>query len=131
MATNTSKTYLYHKVAAVYEKLVDITSYPDVFAAPARLDATTLSNTQRVYIPDITDIPEMTFGALYAVADYSKVKALQGVSTDYAIWFGDLGVEGKFGWTGDIFVTPKGGGVGAVREAEITCYPSTEITKLA
>lgn len=132
MPENTSKTYLFTADAAtglIFTKLVDITSYPDVFTPPAKLQVTTLSNTQHVYIPDIADVPDMTFGALYSDADYDTVAALAGAQTKCQLQFGDAGVNGKFDWTGDIFVTPKGGAVGAPREMEITCYPSTEIVK--
>lgn len=131
MATNTSLTFLRYKKtpeAPTYEKLVDITSYPDVFTAPAKLDATTLSNTQHTYIPDIKDVPDMVFGINYTLADFTKLKALEGTQTAFELAFGENGEEGKFQWTGDIFVNPKGGSVGAVRSGEVTCYPSTEIT---
>ncbi len=130
MPQNTSKTYLYYKAttgATTYEKLCDITSYPDIFAAPPRLDATTLSNTQHVYVKDIADIPDMQFGCNYELADFEKVKALEGQQLPYELRFGDNGESGKFQWTGDIFITPTGGAVGAVRAGQITCYPSTEI----
>lgn len=129
MPKNTSKTYLYRKAAeGEWAKVCDITSYPDVFTPPPRLDATTLSNTQRVYIPDIADVPDMTFGMWYEVTEFEKIKGFEGTPADYQLRFGDTGEDGVFSWTGDIFVTPLGGSVGAVREGQITTYPSTEIT---
>lgn len=128
-ATNTSKSYLYYKpsTGSTYEKLLDITSYPALFAAPPKLDATTLSDTQRVYIPDIADTEDMVFGANYDIDSYRKVKELEGVQTDYEFRFGDKGEYGRWQWTGDIFTTPVAGEVGAVRAMEMTLYPSTEI----
>lgn len=128
---NTSKTYLFYKAtteATAYEKLCDITSYPDVWAAPSRLDKTTLSDTQHVYEKDIADVPEMQFGCNYAKADMTKIKALEGQQLPYQLQFGESGADGMFNWTGDIFFTPTGGSVGAVRAGQITCYPSTQIT---
>ena len=127
---NTSNTYLFYKATAeatTYEKLCDITSYPDVWTAPARLDRTSLSDAQHVYEKDIADVPDMAFGANFAIADQTKIKALEGQQLPYQLQFGEAGADSKYEWTGDIFFTPTGGGVGAVRTANITCYPSTEI----
>lgn len=127
---NTSKTYLMYKSStstSAYEKLCDITSYPDLLTAPGKLDATTLSHTQHVYEADIADQADLTFGVLYLKADMTKIQALQGQALPYAVYFGKDGEDGIFEWTGDIFVSPKGGGVGELRTGEITCYPSTEI----
>lgn len=131
MATNTSKTYLNYKTTELgtFAKLVDITSYPDIFAPPGKLDITTLSDTQRKYIPDIKDVSDLVFGCLYDSAEFDTVAALQGNQYWYQLEFGDAGAEGTFEWQGDIFITPKGGQVGAVREGEITCYPATDIVK--
>lgn len=127
---NTSNTYLFYKAtteATSYEKLVDITSYPDIWTAPPKLDRTTLSNTQHTYEKDITDVPDMQFGCNYDKADMTKLKALEGEQLPYQLQFGEAGIDGIFNWTGDIFFTPTGAGVGAVRTGQITCYPSTEI----
>ena len=130
MATNTSKTFLNTKVSAAYTKLVDITSYPDIFTAPPRLDTTTLTDTQRTYIKDIVDVPEMVFEAWYDKTAYTAVKALEGKQTEFQLAFGETGTgsQGTFTWTGDIFCTPLGGGVSGIRGMQITCYPSTAIT---
>lgn len=130
MPQNTSNTYLYHKAtqaATEFTKVCDITSYPDIFAAPPRLDATTLSHTQHVYIKDIADLPDMQFGCNYEVDDFERIKGLEGQQLDYELRFGEDGESGTFAWTGDIFITPTGGAVGAVRAGQITCYPGTEI----
>jgi len=128
--TNTSKSFLMYKAtptAPEYTELCGITSYPDIFTAPPRLDVTNLSDTQRRYIPDIVDVPEMVFGSWYDKVTYTKIKALQGKKTAYQLKFGDDGEYGKWSWEGDIFVTPVGGGVSGVREMQITAYPATEI----
>lgn len=130
MAQNTSKTYLYHKAtpsASEFIKLCDITTYPDIFTPPARLQTTTLSNTQHTYTPDIKDIPDFQFGCNYELDDFQRIKALEGTKLDYELRFGDDGEYGIFSWKGDIFITPTGGSVGAVRGGQITCYPETEI----
>lgn len=131
MATNTSLTTLSYSTddGTTYEPLCEITSYPDLFTPPPKLDVTTLSNSQRVYIPDIADVPDLTFGAFYDETVYDTIKGLEGTEGMYKLEFGEAGAQGAWTWDGDVFVTPKGAGVGAAREMEITCYPATEITK--
>lgn len=130
MPQNTSNTYLYHKAtpsASAFTKLCDITSYPDIFSAPPRLQTTTLSHEQHTYIPDIKDVPDMQFGCNYELADFQRIKALEGTKLEYELRFGEDGEFGIFAWAGDVFITPTGGAVGAVRSGQITCYPETEI----
>lgn len=128
-ATNTSKTYLLYKAdgSSAYAKLTDITSAPALQTAPPKIDATTLSDTQHVYIPDIADTDDMTFGANYDKESYVRLKALEGKQIEYELRYGDKGEHGRFQWTGDIFTTTTASEVGAVRGMELTMYPSTEI----
>ena len=56
MAINTYGTYLMHSTdGTTYTKLIDIKDYPDLIEPPDNLDATTLSDDMRVYIPGIKD----------------------------------------------------------------------------
>lgn len=128
-ATNTSKTYLFYATegGTTYEKLIDVTNTPALQTAPPKLEATTLSDTQRVYIPDISDVEDMVFGANYDKESYLKLKALEGKQISYELRYGDNGELGRWQWTGDIFTTITANEVGAVRGMEMTLYPSTEI----
>ena len=129
-ATNTSFTFLYHKKspATDFTKLVDITDYPDIFQAPEKVDVSTLTLNQKVYIKGMVDLPDLEFGTLYNKADYTKIKALETDDTvTYQLRFGEDGEYGAWEWTGGVFFTPIGGAVGDVRKGKITCYPSTEI----
>lgn len=128
-ATNTSKTYLLYAPdgGSTYEKLVDITSTPALQTAPPKLDATTLSDDQHVYIPDIADTEDMVFGANYDKVSFGKLKALEGQQIPYELRYGEKGEHGRWQWTGDIFTTTTANEVGAVRGMELTLYPSTEI----
>lgn len=131
MSQNTSKTYLRYKAtpsATDYATLCDIKDYPDIFKAPEKIDTTTLSDEQHTYIKDIADVPDLTFTVNYDVDVYNTILPLEGTETAYEIAFGENGEFGKFDFTGDIFYNPNGGKVGAVREATITLYPSTQIT---
>lgn len=131
MEKSTSMTFLFHKEkeGSTFSKLIGITSYPDVFTAPEKLDVSDLSSNQKKYIPGMIDLPDYEFGFIYSKADYAKVKALEGKTGSYQLRFGENGEYGAWEWDGDIFATPNGGAVGAVREGKIICYPATDVTE--
>lgn len=135
---STYKTYLMYRTTttATYAKVVDITSFPDLIGTPERIDITTLSDAQRVYIPGIQDREDMTFNCNYTVANFTAVHALEGHTYEYALWFGatgDVGSEtpdgsyGKFEWTGDVRAGVTGGGVNEAVGMTVTCTPSTPV----
>lgn len=131
MEKTTIDTYLYKKTKedTDFKKLVDITSYPDIFTSPEKLDISDLSSAQKKYTPGMKDLPDYEFGFNYTKARYDSVKVLMGkADTEYQIRFGKNGEYGCWGWTGDIFVTPSGGQVGGTRQGKIICYPETDVT---
>lgn len=135
---STYQTYLMYRTttAGSYQKLIDITSFPDLIPPKERIDITTLSDYMRKYINGIGDTAEQTYGANYTPANYTAVSALEGHQYDYALWFGATGEQGsetpdghlgKFEWTGDISAGVNGGGVNEAVGMTITCTPSTVI----
>lgn len=137
MAISTIYTFLMKGSAAtvpVYSKLTCIDSFPDLGAPPEQIDVTTLCDTMRHYIPGVQDTGSLQFEAFYDAAVYSTLKALAGVSTPYAVWFGGTdsntptGSNGKFSFTGDLRVNVVGGGVNEAVKMQITIFPSTDIT---
>ena len=136
---STYQTYLMVKKTenGSYEKLIDITSFPDLVPSKERIDITTLSDSMRVYINGIGDTAEMTFGANYTKENFSAVAECEGHQYDYAVWFGATvsgstetpdGSYGKFEWTGDISASVNGGGVNEAVGMTITATPATPIT---
>lgn len=134
----TYKTYLMYRTntSASYAKLIDITSFPDLIGTPERIDITSLSDAQRVFIAGIQDREDMVFNANYTAANYTAVHALEGHQYEYAVWFGatgevgsevPTGSDGKFEWTGDIRAGVTGGGVNEAVGMTVTCTPSTVI----
>ena len=117
----------------VYSKLICISEFPNLGAAPEQIDVTTLCDEMRHYIPGVQDTGALEFKAFYTAADYSTLKALAGTETAYAVWFGDNagtpdGHNGKFSFKGDLRVTLDGGGVNDPVTMTITIFPSTDIT---
>ena len=130
MEKTTINTFLLHSdtEGGEYTKVVDITSYPDIFTAPEKLDISDMSSKQKKYTPGMIDLPDYEFGFIYDKDAYDAVKALEGTEGFYQIRFGENGEYGAWGWKGDIFATPTAGGVGAVREAKLICDPAGEVT---
>lgn len=137
MAINTYKVFLMKKTADTYEKLIDIKDFPDLGGAPEMLETTTLSDRMQTYIPGIQNIDALEFSSNYTLADYKKLKALEGQEIEFAVWFGGTetadtvtptGTDGKFKFKGQLSVFAAGGGVNEVVGMTITIAPSTPIT---
>ena len=135
---STFQTYLMYRTttAGSYEKLIDITSFPDLIPPKERIDITSLSDYMRTYINGIGDTSEFQFGANYTPANYQAVTELENHQYDYAVWFGATGSQGsevpdghlgKFEWTGDISAGISGGGVNEAVGMTINCTPATVI----
>lgn len=136
MALSTYKVFLMKKTDSTYTKLVDIKDFPDLGGAPEMLETTTLSDKMQTFILGIQQLDSMDFTANYTPEDYAKVKALEGTSEEYAVWFGGTesegtltptGSDGKFSFTGQASVYISGGGVNEVVDMTITIAPSTPI----
>ena len=137
MAISTYKVFLMKKTEDAYEKLIDIKDFPDLGGAPEMLETTTLSDRTQTYIPGIQSLDALAFTANYTKEDFTKLKALEGVKNDYAVWFGGTeaagvvtptGTDGKFEFTGQLSAYPVGGGVNEVVDMNVTIAPSTPIT---
>lgn len=135
---STYQTYLMYRTSttATFEKVIDITSFPDLVPPKERIDITSLSDYMRTYINGIGDTSEMSFGANYTPDNYETVNELEGHQYEYAVWFGATGSAGsetadghlgKFTWTGDISAGISGGGVNEAVGMTINCTPATVI----
>ena len=91
----------------------------------------------QTYIPGIQSLDALEFTSNYTKEDYSKIKALEGKETDFAVWFGGTengnvvtptGSDGKFSFKGQISAFPVGAGVNEVVDMSISIAPSTPIS---
>lgn len=139
MAISTYKIFLMMKgdTGDTYSKVLDIKSFPDLGGSPEMLETTTLSDNMQTYIPGIQSLDALEFTANYTLADFQKLKALEGTEHDYAVWFGGTGeatsltptgTDGKFEFKGQLSAFPVGGGVNEVVDMTVTIAPSTPIT---
>lgn len=137
MAISTYKIFLMMKKNASYEKLIDIKDFPDLGGSPEMLETTTLSDKMQTYIPGIQSLDALEFTANYTKEDFTKLKALEGVEYEFAVWFGGTeeanvltptGTDGKFQFKGQLSAFPVGGGVNEVVDMTVTIAPSTPIS---
>lgn len=131
MAKTTANTIL--KTAATqegpFEKLVDITDYPDLGSEPNKLDTTDLSDTKYMTnILGLQEAPDLEFEANYELDKYTEIAALQDAGDQ---WFnlelGADGVDGIFEWSGSVQVYKNGGTVDEVRKMTIVLSAATPI----
>ena len=137
MAVSTYKSFLMVQNAAAWEKLVDIKSYPDLGGAPELLEATTLSDPMTVNIFGIQTLDALEFECNYTLADYTKLKEMEGEEKKFAVWLGGsesagvatpTGEDGKFEFGGHLSVYVNGGGVNEVRNMTVSIAATTPIT---
>lgn len=140
MAISTYKAFLMHKNTSNYEKLTDIKEFPDLGGAPEMLETTTLSDRMQTYIPGIQSIDSLEFTANYTLAEYQKLKKMEGTEKEFAIWFGGTeagdtvtptGSDGKYAFKGQLSVYVNGGGTNEVVEMTITIAPSSVISEVS
>lgn len=129
MATSTANTILKSATekAGAFEKLLDITDYPDLGSTPNMLDTTDLSATKYMTnILGLQEIPDLTFEANYDLETYTKIATMEGTH-----WFnlelGEDGVDGIFEWSGGITIYKNGGGVDEVRKMTVVLSAETPI----
>lgn len=133
MAINTSNTILKYAETkeGTFEKLIDITNYPDLGGVPNKLDTTDLTQTKfKTSILGLQEIPDLSFESNYTLENYKKVQGLEGKTLWYQLEFGENGKYGKFQWSGDISVYVSGAGVDEVRKMMTTLSAETPIEEI-
>ena len=137
MAISTYKSFLMHKVSDAWEKLIDIKSFPDLGGAPELLETTTLSDPMTTNIMGIQSLDAFEFECNYTLADYTKLKEMEGEAKEFAVWLGGTetggvatptGSDGKFEFGGQLSVYVNGGGVNEVVNMTVSIVASTPIT---
>ena len=137
MAISTYKSFLMVKNSSTWEKLIDIKSFPDLGGAPELLETTTLSDSMTTNIMGIQSLDALEFECNYSLADYTKLKEMEGENKEFAVWLGGTeaggvatptGSDGKFEFNGQLSVFVNGGGVNEVVNMTVSIAASTPIT---
>lgn len=141
MAVTTYKVFLmmYNETNTTYEKLCDITGFPSMMGAPEGLDATTLSDPQRVYEAGIREIEAgLPFTANYNKTVFDSIDAEKEKNHKYSLWIGGTltgstmtptGSDGKFDVEGHLYPSLNEGGVNEIIGMTLTLMPSTAVTR--
>ena len=138
MATLTKGTFLMKGTgtgSVTYEKLCDITSYPDLNTVPDNIDVTTLSDTMHTYIPALPDTGgTLEFPTWLSKADGAKIDALKDQEVDLAVWIGGTEQDGvitpdghilKRAFKGYLNYIITGAGTAEAAPATVAVTPST------
>ena len=137
MAISTYKSFLMVKNSSTWEKLIDIKSFPDLGGAPELLETTTLSDSMTTNIMGIQSLDALEFECNYSLADYTKLKEMEGEDKEFAVWLGGTeaagvatptGSDGKFEFQGQLSVYVNGGGVNEVVNMTVSIAASTPIS---
>ena len=137
MAISTYKSFLMVKNSSTWEKLIDIKSFPDLGGAPELLETTTLSDSMTTNIMGIQSLDALEFECNYSLADYTKLKEMEGDDLEFAVWLGGseaggvatpTGEDGKFEFHGQLSVYVNGGGVNEVVNMTVSIAASTPIS---
>ena len=113
--------------ASAVTKLWRIKSYPQLGGSPEKVETTDMEDKMQTFVEGVQSIDDMQFTVNYEKDTYDAVKARIATDKYFQIEFGEDGVDGVFSWTGSISQFINGGEVNGVREATITCTPSSEI----
>ena len=136
MAISTYKSFLMVKNSSTWEKLIDIKSFPDLGGSPELLETTTLSDSMTTNILGVQSLDALEFECNYTLADYTKLKEMEGETKEFAVWLGGseaggvatpTGSDGKFEFNGQLSVYVNGGGVNEVVNMTVSIAASTPI----
>ncbi len=125
MAISTQGTVLKIKNGDEAVTTVNIKSFPDLGAAPAAIDVTTLADTVQKFIPGTKALAAMEFLANYEKEIFSTLKEKEGTQLTYSVEFG---TSGTFTFTGTHSVAVAGAGLNAAVDMKISVLPSGEIS---
>lgn len=112
-------------------KLCKIKSYPQLGGTPEKIESTDLEDKMQTFVEGVQSVDDMQFTVNYEKDTYDSVKARTKTDKYFQLEFGENGADGIFSWTGTVSQFVNGGEVNGLREATLTCVPSSEIKDVA
>lgn len=106
---------------------VEIKSFPDLGAAPAAIEVTSLSDDVQKFIPGVKGMAAMEFIANYDAAQFEQLTDNEDKELTYKLNFGDV----TYSFTGKHNALIVGGGINVAVDMKVVVIPSSEITKAA
>lgn len=104
---------------------VAIKSFPDMGAAPAAIEVTTLADEVQKFIPGKKGMAAMEFVANYDAAQFETLVDCEGEELTYALNFG----ADVYQFTGSHNALIVGGGLNAAVDMKVVVLPNGEIAK--
>lgn len=124
IALLTNKTFLMRKTGDnKWEKLIDITKYPQLFGEADTHEVTRLSDSRKRYIKGLEDANSLGFEANYTNENRAKLEEVKasGAMDTYRLCFGDeVGTDGCFEWSGYLSYYVQEGEANGVRKLSFT-----------
>lgn len=127
MAISTTGTVLTISGTGIEELVVNIKSFPDLGAAPAAIDITTLADEEQNFIPGKKGRAAMEFIANYDEEQFAKLQAGEQKDLSYAVSVGSK----KYTFAGQHSVVIAAGALNAAVDMKITVFPNGPMTAAA
>lgn len=105
-----------------------IKSFPDLGAAPAAIEVTTLSDDVQKFIPGIKGMAAMEFVANYDETLFATLLSKENIDITYEMYFSSTL---KYQFTGRHNVIIVGGGLNVAIDMKVVIIPSSKVTKVA
>ena len=106
---------------------VNIKSFPDLGAAPAAIEVTSLADDVQKFIPGVKGMAAMEFVANYEADKFTSLTGCENEELTYKLNFG----ETEYSFTGKHNALIVGGGLNVAVDMKVVVLPSSEITKVA
>lgn len=118
-----SKTVSGETVTYTKQKEISIKSFPDLGAAPAAIEVTTLADDVQKFIPGIKGMAAMEFVANYNADDFNWLVTNEKTDYVYVLNFGTK----KYALEGKHNALIVGGGINAAVDMKIVVLPSSKV----
>ena len=126
MAISITGTYLKISGEGITEAItVYIKSFPDLGAAPAAIEVTTLADEAQVFIPGKKGMAAMEFVANYDATVFESLVAAEGKELTYALNIG----EDTYEFTGQHTAIIVAGALNAAVDMKVVAIPSSAVEK--
>lgn len=131
MAISTKGTILNIKSKETGSDALDISvkikSFPDLGAAPAAIEVTTLSDDVQKFIPGVKGMAAMEFVANYEEDQFEQLTAHEGEDMEYTI---KIGEAASYKFDGQHNALIVGGALNVAVDMKVVVLPSSEIKKV-
>ncbi|SCJ96631.1 Uncharacterised protein [uncultured Eubacterium sp.] len=126
MAISTTGTYLTVKGEGLSSDIkVYIKSFPDLGAAPAAIEVTTLADEAQVFIPGKKGMAAMEFVANYDAAVFADLTAAEGKELTYTL---NIGAD-NYEFSGQHTAIIVAGALNAAVDMKVVAIPSSRVAK--